>query len=357
MQKVLLMAAVVWLATIFSLHAQTGSATDSNVYCAVKKDGKWGYIDKAGKVAIPYYFDEAFGFSEGLAPVRIGKKWGYIGRDGKFRLNPVFENVHNFHNGRALVGFLDPQTKTVVNGFITHAGEMILVLPDNQFGYDFHDNLARVRLDQGPTTYFGFVDTMGQWVMEPKFELAMDFNEGAAPVYYKGKWGFIELKGHVIIEPKFDLAFNFHENRAYVEMGNKSTYIDGTGTPVLPELMTDIDFTYNEGLTGFKKNGKIGFMDRSGIEIIPAKFDNPDFTQFSEGLVKVAVKDAKGGLKWGFADKTGNVVIPMQFQSVKDFHYGVAVAQQDGKFGVINTKGAWIVKPVYEEALGYSAYY
>jgi hypothetical protein len=47
----------------------------------------------------------------------------------------------------------------------------------------------------------------------------------------------------------------------------------------------------------------------------------------------------------------------MQFQSVKDFHYGVAVAQQDGKFGVINTKGAWIVKPVYEEALGYSAYY
>ena len=32
---------------------------------AVKKDGKWGYIDETGKTVIPFEYDYAFPFSEG----------------------------------------------------------------------------------------------------------------------------------------------------------------------------------------------------------------------------------------------------------------------------------------------------
>ena len=37
----------------------------------VKNDGKWGYIDKKGKVVIEPQFDDASDFSEGFAKVKI----------------------------------------------------------------------------------------------------------------------------------------------------------------------------------------------------------------------------------------------------------------------------------------------
>jgi hypothetical protein len=54
----------------------------------VKKDNKWGYIDKTGRLIIPFQFDTADYFSEGLAAVGIGEKTGYIDKTGKFVVPP-----------------------------------------------------------------------------------------------------------------------------------------------------------------------------------------------------------------------------------------------------------------------------
>lgn len=48
---------------------------------AVKINGKWGFIDKTGKMVIPATFSGAKDFSEGLAAVEINGKWGYIRYD------------------------------------------------------------------------------------------------------------------------------------------------------------------------------------------------------------------------------------------------------------------------------------
>ena len=40
-------------------------------FANVKKDGKWGYIDKKGKVVIEPQFDDASDFSEGFVKVKI----------------------------------------------------------------------------------------------------------------------------------------------------------------------------------------------------------------------------------------------------------------------------------------------
>ena len=50
---------------------------------AVSENGKWGFIDKKGKVVIDFQFDEVGDFSEGLARVRNkDDKWGYIDKKG-----------------------------------------------------------------------------------------------------------------------------------------------------------------------------------------------------------------------------------------------------------------------------------
>jgi hypothetical protein len=40
--------------------------------------GKWGYIDKSGKVIFPAVFDKAFSFEDGTAEVRVGEYVFYL---------------------------------------------------------------------------------------------------------------------------------------------------------------------------------------------------------------------------------------------------------------------------------------
>ena len=64
---------------------------------------------------------------------------------------------------------------------------------------------------------------------------------------------------------------------------------------------------------------------------------------FSEGYVGI-LKDGK----WGFADTSGKVVIPLQFESPSQFHHGYAPVIKNGKAGVIDTIGKAVVPFVYD---------
>lgn len=59
------------------------------------KDGKWGYIDRNGKIVIRPQFKEARTFSEGLAVVCVEtnyvKRWGAIDKTGKFVIPATLE--------------------------------------------------------------------------------------------------------------------------------------------------------------------------------------------------------------------------------------------------------------------------
>ena len=70
---------------------------------AVKKGGKWGYIDGYGKVIIPLEYEEVGDFSEGLAAVRKDDKWGYINPKNEVVIPIEFTNkeVGYFKNGVA----------------------------------------------------------------------------------------------------------------------------------------------------------------------------------------------------------------------------------------------------------------
>ena len=66
---------------------------------------------------------------------------------------------------------------------------------------------------------------------------------------------------------------------------------------------------------------KYGFIDKSGKVVIELQFDDAGY--FSEGLARVE-KDGK----WGFIDKSGKVVIEPQFDDAEDFSEGLAKVQR-----------------------------
>lgn len=91
----------------------------------VNVGSKWGWVDAEGKYIINPQFRAARnrGFNgTDLAAVKVGDKWGYINKKGKLEINPQFESVSPFFGDIALVykrksghGIIDTDGKYIAN--------------------------------------------------------------------------------------------------------------------------------------------------------------------------------------------------------------------------------------------------
>ena len=65
--------------------------------------GKFGFIDRMGKLVIPANFERAGDFSEGLAAVMVEKLWGFIDKNGRLVIPARYLSVRPFSDGLAAV--------------------------------------------------------------------------------------------------------------------------------------------------------------------------------------------------------------------------------------------------------------
>lgn len=66
-------------------------------------NNKWGFISDKAELLIPFIYDEAHNFNEGLAAVRTNNKWGFIDTDGKMVIAPSYDEAYDFSESRAVV--------------------------------------------------------------------------------------------------------------------------------------------------------------------------------------------------------------------------------------------------------------
>jgi hypothetical protein len=139
----------------------------------VKLNGRYGYINKKGKLVIPAEYQRADDFSEGLAHVYSHEKAGYIDRQGR------------------LVIALD---ENYPGGMIYSSGK-------------FSEGLAAIRFKAGGT---GYINRRGKVVISPRFDYAEEFVDGVARVYlsvrqadnYESGYGYINKQGRYIWKPQ-----------------------------------------------------------------------------------------------------------------------------------------------------------
>jgi hypothetical protein len=113
-------------------------------------------------------------------------------------------------------------------------------------------------------------------------------------------------------------------------------------------------------LAAVKIDGKWGFIDKTGQMVIPPHFDGEaDFYSgffaigptFSEGLAAVKIDG-----KWGFINKSGQMVIQPQFAKpsvfAKPFCFvgGLALVWAGEKWGYIDKTGKYVWGPVPQKA-------
>ena len=72
-------------------------------YAAVKRNGKWGFVDTAGSVKIGFIFDDALSFGQHLAAVKQDGLWGYVSLNGTVVIEPRYLEAKSFSSGSAPV--------------------------------------------------------------------------------------------------------------------------------------------------------------------------------------------------------------------------------------------------------------
>ncbi len=341
-----------------------GQQTESEELFPIRQNGKWGYINRSGKIVIEPQFTNISsknykfnpGWSEGLAPVRFHNEawgWGYIDKTGKVVIKPQFSQAERFSDGLARI-----HNNAV--GYINKAGEMVIppkYCYKGEFG-DFTEGLAYVEIILGcfefsPSTIdrrteYGYINKTGEMVIS-KLGYGW-FSEGLAPVQIDDKYGYIDKTGKIVIEPKFESALNFVESLAFVQINKKDVYIDTKGKIVInpPRGYSLACCDYSEGLAKIvTKDRKYGYIDKTGKIAIKPQFDGAEM--FSEGLAAVnlgADKTYSGG-KWGYIDKIGKIVIDFKFGHAEPFHGGLALVGNTflGTIGYIDKTGKYIWEP------------
>ena len=136
------------------------------------------------------------------------------------------------------------------------------------------------------------------WVIPARYERASSFVEDLACVRLNNKFGYINNIGEVVINLRFDNAFSFSEGLAAVMLNGKWGYVSHDGTSVI-SYRFDNAKSFSEGMAAVLNNGKWGFIDQRGVCKIIYKYDNAN--SFSDGLAAVEYDG-----KWGFVDIDGN---------------------------------------------------
>ena len=174
------------------------------------------------------------------------------------------------------------------------------------------------------------------------------------PIYENGRWGYADESGKVVIAAQYDAALPFADGRAQVG--------------VVDEELPEIDA---------QPNLKWGYIDERGRVLVELRY--AVLHNFSENLAAVAVLDTKNperpylgrvldrrNLKWGYVDKSGREVIPLQFLGAGDFSEGLAPVnvvnigdvKESGcgpspTYGYIDKTGAFIIRPQFAGAASF----
>ena len=314
--------------------------------------GQKGFIDETGKFVIQGDYSYYFDFSGGLVQVVVddpNRKYFSLGlildlagnvvakspalRTGEFSENlATYEaegkpGVRKFEPGNlvyrdypGLKGFIDRNGKVIINPTFADVGPFVgglaraaldgychLVMWDGDWqgtpttGYP--GSCGGAPADAVSSCAVGFINSEGNFAIQPQFESAQDFSEKLAAVRIGGLWGFINTEGMVVIPPQFEQTQSFHE-----------------------------------GMAAVKLDGKWGFVDRAGVLTIPARFDAVE--PFSDSLAI-----AYSGKQPVYIDQAGQIKIAGRFLEATPFVHGLAaVLLSDIHVAYINKSG----KTVFE---------
>jgi hypothetical protein len=155
------------------------------------KNGKLGYLNKQGKLVIPYEYDKGYEFVDGRAHVIKNNLSGFIDTTGKIIVPLMYDDLLHFNCGR-----------------------------------------AAIKKDRK----WGFINREGKLVIPMQYDRAYSFNEGYTFVSVERKCWFIDTNGNKIydINPNYEYpAYRYSDGNVQADFGSKKILIMKYGKEIV----------------------------------------------------------------------------------------------------------------------------
>ena len=227
---------------------------------------RYGFIDKKGKQIVPFIYDNAGTFSEGLCAVFQNEKGGYINSSGEIIIPIKYDHAQEFHNGYAIA---------------FNEGSRYLI---DQKGEEFP--------------------------MQKLYHTSENiYSEGLIIVMNEDEQlGYANLKNEIIIPCQFDYATSFSGGYATGKQGDNVYIIDKKGTKTTLDCKNTIGIS--EGLIGIQNEDDIWGVIDINLNVI-TDFNYVDLYPFKNGYAQF-----KEFYDMGLLNARGESVLPTEYTYV-----------------------------------------
>lgn len=318
---------------------------------------RYGFKKMDGTIALPAVYKEIMTeFSEDRAFVKNadGKKVA-IDTTGK----EIFENPYNdvgpYEDGLA-------EYQRTVNNFSIGT---VVGIAFNSGGHGRHryDNGTYTGIDlvQHDGVKRGYLNRSGDIVIDSKLDRVYPMTSLGAIVENNGKLAFLNREGKEVIPYGDYSALNMDINFAYLGLKNKDT--DKSGVVSMLDGKTILPFSY-DGVTVLTQ-GMVAAKNGDIIQIISGAENNRVLFTLSKGakfqgfgsdqymwVTKDTLLSDFAGYK--IIDMEGKVLYTDTKNEIKEvsiFAHGYSNVKINGKWGIMDSQGNLLVKPVYEKII------
>ena len=226
-----------------------------------KVDGKWGYIDKHGKVVIPIEYEQISLGSKGMILVKKDGKYGYFNLQKGIQIPLVYDCAYVFYSSHPQEAVVKQNGKY---GVINPDGECVLPIEYDKVDIDA-PNVYRVK--EGGCC--GIIDKERKVLFPFKYRDLGAFNEDniAYAANDENIYGYVDITGNEIIPFVYKSAESFDGDYAEVSMGRDSVgVINKQGETVVPLRYESVRIHWDE-------TAEVCIKDRSGWHYLCGLYD------------------------------------------------------------------------------------
>lgn len=285
-------------------------------------------------------------------------KWGIIDNNGADVISPSYQEMIKVPNNKKDVFLCTYDVNSETGEYKTKAlnskNEEIFTEYsqieaienfDKNSNLWYEDNVLKVQKDGK----YGLIDLSGKEVLPCEYEniTVVPGIKNSIKIQKDGKYGLVTTEGTIILEPTYNDILNFGEDykNGYIVINSDKKYgvVDYLGKQLLEAKYEKIEQIYGKELFVITENAKQKVINSAGEVQLETGFDS--IKQILNHTTKGVI--FKTGEKYGVMNISKEVLIPAEYDDLKEIKDGIFIAKKADKYGVINAQNETKVEFIY----------
>ena len=305
---------ILMMKSFLTKDKETGKIS-STTYFAIYKDNKWGVIDNLGKEVISPSYKEMIVIPNNKKDVFLCT-YDINDETGEYKTKALYSNNEEIYTQYSQIEALDNYDES------------------NNIWYE--KNVLKVQKDGK----YGLIDFNGKEILNIEYDNISTLKgvENSILIEKDNKVGLINSDGKNIIDANYkeikNIDKDYKKGYIVIDENNKYGVIDYNQKQVLENKYDEIEAIYGEKLFVIKEGKNEKLINDEGNVVLEDGFDKIEqMLQCSSKKGVIFVKDSK----YGVMNVDAEVIVPAEYENIKEAKDNIFIAKKDGKYGIVDT--------------------